>query len=199
MYAFQSQYYTLVAERTSNFCLARKLTWLLVSSDIFTQWGWLILFCLDLSWAIQRRRKSANLSIPQQPLSRMDVFLSTPFNSSSFITPWGEPSNSWAFESTLLDQRFPVEYEFDEYITPLTNSNYWQHAKCLHHGLCIYAEYILHCYRTLNYWRNAKMPAWPFYTCFLSYNDDQHNSNFMKLLIKNLTASLFLSFIFLPI
>ena len=32
------------------------------------------------------------------------------------------------FESTLLDQRFPVEHELDENITPSTNSNYWQHA-----------------------------------------------------------------------
>ena len=54
-----------VAERTSNFCLARKSTWLLVSSDIFIQWGWLILFCPDLSRAIQRRWKSANLSLPK--------------------------------------------------------------------------------------------------------------------------------------
>ena len=33
-----------VAERTSYFCLARKLIWPLWSSHIFTQWGWLILF-----------------------------------------------------------------------------------------------------------------------------------------------------------
>ena len=74
-------------------CLARKLTWPLVSSDIFTQWGWLIPFCPDLSRAIQRRWKSANLSLPQKSLDRTDVFLSAPFNSSSFITLWGEQLN----------------------------------------------------------------------------------------------------------
>ena len=37
----------VVAERTSYFCLARKLIWPLWSSHIFTQWGWLILFNPD--------------------------------------------------------------------------------------------------------------------------------------------------------
>ena len=146
----------------------------------------------------------AKLSLPKQPSSRTDVFLSAPFNSSSFVTLKGEPSSSWIVESTLLDQRFQVEHELDESITPSINSNYLQHAKCLHHGPRIHAEYIFHCYRTSNYWQLAKMPARPFYTCFLSYNDDQHkrlvlNSSFIKLLIKNLPASSFFSFIFLRI
>ena len=34
-------------ERTYKFCLARKLTSPLVSSDIFIQWGWLIPFCSE--------------------------------------------------------------------------------------------------------------------------------------------------------
>ena len=131
--------FIFVAERTSNFCLVRKSTWPLVSSDIFTPWGWLIPFFADFSRAIQKRWKSANLSLPQKPSSRTDVFLPAPFNGSNFITPWGEPTNSWAFESTLLDHK--VEHELDENITPSTNSNYWQHAKCLHHGPCIHAEY----------------------------------------------------------
>ena len=162
-----SNYHDSVAEGTSNFCLACKSTWPLVLSDIFTQWGWLIPFCQNLSQAIQRQWKSANLSLPQKLLSRMDVFLSTSFISSSFITPWGEPSNSWAFESTLLDQRFPVEHELDKYITPLTNSNYWQHAKCPHHGPRIYVEYILYCYRTTNYWQHTKMST--LWTTHLSW------------------------------
>ena len=37
----------VVAERTSYFCLARKLIWPLWSSHIFTPWGWLILFSPD--------------------------------------------------------------------------------------------------------------------------------------------------------
>ena len=101
-----------------------------------------------LGWLFRAYRiwwKPAKLPLPQQPLSRTDVFLSAPFNSSSFITLWGEPSNSWTFESTLLGQRFPVGHALDEYITPSTNSNYWQHAKCLQHGPRIYAEYILCC------------------------------------------------------
>ena len=146
--------------------MARKVTWPLVSSDIFTQWGWLIPLCPDLSRAIQRRSKSANLLLPQQPSSRTDVFLSALFNSNCFMTPWGEPTNTWAFES-LLDQRFPDEHELDEYIMPSTNSNYWQHAKCLLHGPCIYAKHIFHSYRTSNYWQLAKMSTRPFYTCFL--------------------------------
>ena len=36
-----------VAEKTSYFCLARKLIWPLGSTHIFTQWGWPILFSPD--------------------------------------------------------------------------------------------------------------------------------------------------------
>ena len=39
--------FDFVAERTSYFCLACKLIWPLWLSNIFTQWGWLILFSLD--------------------------------------------------------------------------------------------------------------------------------------------------------
>ena len=39
--------YTTVAERTSYFCLARKLIWPLWSSHVFIQWVWLILFSPD--------------------------------------------------------------------------------------------------------------------------------------------------------
>ena len=109
-----------VAERTSNFCLARKLTWPLVSSDIFTQWGWLIPFCPDLSRAIQRRWKSANLSLPQNLSSWTDVFLSTPL---SAATHHHEDRAVWFMDPLGLSfytQGYTVEYELEELIPPLT-------------------------------------------------------------------------------
>ena len=176
-----------VAERTSN---------LLGGANQLDRWSHLI-FSLnedDLSHSAQ--------TFPghfQKPSSRTDVFLSAPFNSSSFITPWGEPSNSWAFESTLLDQRFPVEHELDKHITPSTNSKNWQHTKCLHHGPRIYAEYILHCYRTTN--QNACSTLLYLFSFSLRWPAQRLalNSSFIKLLIKNLTTSSFFSFIFLRI
>ena len=109
-----------VAERTSNFCLVGKLTWPLVSSDIFTQWGWLILFDPDLSRAIQRRWKSANLSLSQNLSSWMDVFLSAPL---STATRHREDGAVWFMDPLGLPfwtQGFPVENELDELIPPLT-------------------------------------------------------------------------------
>ena len=44
---YSERCHEIVAERTSYFCLARKLIWPLWSSHIFTQWGWLILFNPD--------------------------------------------------------------------------------------------------------------------------------------------------------
>ena len=162
-----------IAERTSNFCLVRKLTWPLVSSDIFTQWGWLIPFCPEFSQAIQRRWKSVNLSLPQPLSSRTDVFLSASSIAAVSLHYKESLIIHGPLSFTLLDQRFPVEHELNEYITPSTNSNNWQHAKCLHHGPGIYDEYIFHCFRTSNYWQLAKLPARPFYTCFLSHYDEQ--------------------------
>ena len=96
--------------------------------------------------------------------------------------------------------RIYTEYILHYYRT----TNYYQHAKCLHHGPHIYAEYIFHCYRTSNNWQLAKMPARPFYTCFLfslwwPVQRLALNSSFIKLQIKNPTASSFFSFILLQI
>ena len=57
---------SLVVERTSYFCLARKLIWPLWSTHIFTQWGWLNLFSLDnFSGQHQTGEKSPNTLFPR--------------------------------------------------------------------------------------------------------------------------------------
>ena len=75
-----------------------------------------------LSRAYRIRWKPAKLPLPQNLLSRTEVFLSTPFTSSRITTPWGEPSSLWTFESILLDQGFPVEHKLDAFNPPLTGT-----------------------------------------------------------------------------
>ena len=112
-----------VAERTSYFCLVHKLIWLLWSSHIFTQLGWLILFSSD---HFPRQHKNGE-SLPNYLFlrtfsSRTDMFSVHSLHSSRITTPWGKLSNLWTFESTLLDQGFPVEHELDAFNPPLSGT-----------------------------------------------------------------------------
>ena len=103
-----------VAERTSYFCLARKLIWPLWSLHIFTQWGWLILFSPD---HFPRQHKNGE-SPPNYLFHRTFRAGRTYFLSAPFIVAesqhHGESRLIYIpFEFTLLDQGFPVEHELD--------------------------------------------------------------------------------------
>ena len=75
-----------------------------------------------LSRANQGQWKSAKLSFTQNLWSRTDVLSVLSLHSSRTITPWGKPSDLWTFESTLLDQKLPIEYKLDVFIPPLTGT-----------------------------------------------------------------------------
>ena len=134
-FVFQSRYYVhfqantpgkgIVAERTSYFCLARKLIWPLWLSHIFTQWGWLIPFSPD-----HFPRQHENSESPPNYLflrtfwaGRM-YFLSVPFIAAESQHHSESHLIYGPFESTLLDQGFPVEHELYAYrntfMSPLT-------------------------------------------------------------------------------
>ena len=85
--------------------MARKLFWPLVSSYNFTQWGWRIPFGLgDFPGHIEFCESPPNYLF--LGISRVWRMCFCPRSYvSSYITPWEEPSNSWTFESTLLDLR----------------------------------------------------------------------------------------------
>ena len=95
--------YEISAERTSYFCLARKLIWLLGSTHIFTQRGWLMLFIPDhFSGQHQIGEGPPNTLFP-----RTDVItVRSPF-SSSIMTPWGKPSNLWTSSVYSFRPRVP--------------------------------------------------------------------------------------------
>ena len=87
---------TNVAERTSYFCLARKLIWPLGSMHIFTQCGWLILFSPDhFSGQHQTGEGLPNTLFLRTFRKGQMYLLSTLFISSSITTPLGKPSNLW--------------------------------------------------------------------------------------------------------
>ena len=93
-------------------------------SHIFTQWGWRIPFGLDdFTGQIEFGESPPNYLFLKIFRTGRVSFCPRSYSSRS-ITPWGEPSNSWTFECTLLDQRFPVEYELDELI-PLRQFSYF--------------------------------------------------------------------------
>ena len=103
---------TFVAERTSYFCLARKLIWPLWSSHIFTQWGWLILFSPD---NFPGQHKNGEIS-PNYLFLRTFRAGRSYFLSAPFIAPESQHHEEshliyGPFESTVLDQGFPVEHE----------------------------------------------------------------------------------------
>ena len=92
--------------RKNFVCLTRKLFWPLVSPYIFTQWGWRshsarMTFPGKSNSAKARHTTSSSASMEQD--GRISV-CSLP---RSNITLWGEPSNSWILESTLLAPGVP--------------------------------------------------------------------------------------------
>ena len=83
-----------VAERTSYFCLVRKLIWPLWSSYIFTQWGWLILFSPDhFPGQHENGESPPPLPLPWALSSRTDVLSVRSLHSNRITTPWGKLSN----------------------------------------------------------------------------------------------------------
>ena len=88
--------YYFVAERTSYFCLARKLIWPLWSTHIFTQWGWLILFSPDhFSGQYQIWEGLPKTLFLRTFSNRTDVITVCSLFSISITTPWGKSSNLW--------------------------------------------------------------------------------------------------------
>ena len=103
-----SRRYSPVAERTSYFCLARKLIWPLGSTHIFTQWGWLILFSPDhFPGQHKNGENPPNTSLPQDLSNSTDAISVRYRHSSRSTTPWGKPSNLWTFWVYPLWPRVP--------------------------------------------------------------------------------------------
>ena len=100
--------YSFVAERTSYFCVARKLIWPLGSTHIFTQWGWLIPFNPDhFSGKHQVEEGPPNTLVLRTFWNRTDVLTVRSLHSSSFTTPWGKSSNLWTSWVYSLRPRVP--------------------------------------------------------------------------------------------
>ena len=108
-----------VAERTSYFCLMRKLIRRLGSTHIFTQSGWFILFSPDpFSGQHQIEEDPPNILFFKtfrkgQTLSSLAATARHHEESHLIYGP---------LESIILDQGFPVEYELDEFNTPHTGT-----------------------------------------------------------------------------
>ena len=113
----------VVAERTSYFCLARKLIWPLWSSHIFTQWEWFILFSLNyFSGQHKNGENSPNTLFLRTFRTRQTYFLSAPFIAAASQHHEESRLIYGPFESTLLDQVFPVEHELDACNPPHTGT-----------------------------------------------------------------------------
>ena len=107
-------WFKIVAERTLYFCLALKLIWPLWSLHIFTQWGWLILFSLDHFPGQHKNGESQpNYFFLWTFRAGQMYFLSTPFIAAESQHHEESRLIYGPFESTLLDQGFPVEHELD--------------------------------------------------------------------------------------
>ena len=112
-----------VAERTTYFCLARKLIWLFWSSYIFTQWGWLIQFSPDHFPGQHKNGENP----PNYFFLRTFQARQTYFLSDRFITAESQHYEEsrliyGPFESTLLDQGFLVKHELDACNLSLTGT-----------------------------------------------------------------------------
>ena len=111
----------LVEERTSYFCLVRKLIWPLGSTYIFTQWRWPILFSPDhFSGQNQNGESPHNYLFLRTFRTGQAFLLSAPFIAAASQHPEESHLIYGPFESTLLDQGFPVEYELDVFNPPHT-------------------------------------------------------------------------------
>ena len=113
----------IVAERTSFFCLGHKLIWPLWSSHIFTQWGWLILFSPDHFPGQHKNGGSPpNYLFLRTFQAGQMYFLSTLFIAAKSQHHEESHLIYRPFESTLLDQGFPVEHKLDICNPPLTGT-----------------------------------------------------------------------------
>ena len=116
-----------VAERTSYFCLARKLIWPLWSLHIFTQWRWLILFIPDHFPGQHKNGESPpNYLFLSIFRTGRTYFLPTPFIAAASQHHEESRLINGPFESTLLDEGFPVEHELDACNPPLTGTLLWR-------------------------------------------------------------------------
>ena len=98
----------IIAERISDFCLARKLIWPLELTHIFTQWGWLIQFSQDhFSGQHQIGEGPPNTLFLRTFSNRTDVLTVRSLHNSSITTPWGKPSNLWTSWVYSLRLRVP--------------------------------------------------------------------------------------------
>ena len=112
-----------VAERTSYFCLACKLIWPLWLSHIFTQWGWLILFSPDHFLGQHKNGESPpNYLFLRTFREGRTYFLSVPFIAAESQHHEESHQIYGPFESTFLDQGFPVEHKLDACDPPHTGS-----------------------------------------------------------------------------
>ena len=91
--------WVFVAERTSYFCLARKLIWPLWQSHIFPQWGLLIPFCSCHFLEQFKGGESAPNSLFLRIFRAGRTFLRSTLPSSRITSLWGEPSSLWTFVS----------------------------------------------------------------------------------------------------
>ena len=102
-------------------------TWInltcLWSSDIFTKLGWLILFSPDHFPGQHKNGESPpNYLFPRTFRTGRTYFLSAPFIAAESQHHEESRLIYGAFESTLLDQGFPVEHELDACNPPLTGT-----------------------------------------------------------------------------
>ena len=109
-------------ERTSNFCLARKSTWPLISSDIFTQWGWLIHSARNIPGQFKDGEREPIYHFLRTFRAGRTYFLSAPFIAAESQYHEESRLTYGPFESTLLDQGFQVEHELDACNSPLTRT-----------------------------------------------------------------------------
>ena len=112
-----------VAKRTLYFCLALKIIWPLWLSRIFTQWGWLILFGPDYFPGQHKNGESPpNYLFFRTFWTEWMYFLSAPFIAAESQRHEENRLIYGPFESTLLDQGFPVEHELDTFNPPHRNT-----------------------------------------------------------------------------
>ena len=118
----------IVAERTSYFCLARKLIWPLWLTHIFTQWGWLILFIPDNFSGQHQIGESPPNYLFLRTFRKLQTYLLSAlfFSSSSSITiPWGKTSNLWT--SWVYTHRLRVpSWIWIRWIQYATHSNHFK-------------------------------------------------------------------------
>ena len=116
-------WWNTVAEKTLYFCLACKSIWPLWSLHIFIQWGWLILFSPDHFPGQHKNGKSPpNYLFLRTFWAGRTYFLSAPFIAAESQHHEKSRLIYGTFESTLLDQGFPVEHELDACNPPLTGT-----------------------------------------------------------------------------